>query len=77
MCQHLWCEIEEQEECVSKLDPAAKGTECGKGKVCVESLSTCFLVFASNNIKILENLSAWTWNFLANISVMLQQGIEV
>ena len=33
MCQKLWCEVEGEEFCMSKLDAAAKGTECNPGKV--------------------------------------------
>lgn len=35
LCKQLWCEIEGEDECVSKLDPAAKGTECDEGKWCM------------------------------------------
>eukprot|EP00795_Rhopilema_esculentum_P006001 gene6001-11369_t len=35
MCKTLWCFIESDNECVTKLDPAAKGTPCGPGKWCM------------------------------------------
>ena len=34
MCKTLWCFLEGDNECVTKLDPAAKGTPCAPGKVC-------------------------------------------
>lgn len=38
MCKQLWCDTEEESECVSKLDPAAKGSKCGKEKVIIFQL---------------------------------------
>ena len=33
MCQQLWCEIEGEALCRSKLNPPATGTTCATGKV--------------------------------------------
>jgi len=35
MCKTLWCFVEGDKECVTKLDPAAKGTPCAPGKWCM------------------------------------------
>uniref|UniRef100_A0A7M5X1E9 Peptidase M12B domain-containing protein n=4 Tax=Clytia hemisphaerica TaxID=252671 RepID=A0A7M5X1E9_9CNID len=35
MCQKLWCEVEGEQFCMSKLDAAAKGTECNPAKWCM------------------------------------------
>eukprot|EP00794_Sanderia_malayensis_P009892 gene9892-10905_t len=35
MCKSLWCQREGDDECVTKLDPAAKGTPCAPGKWCM------------------------------------------
>ena len=42
MCKTLWCHLESDTECVTKLDPAAKGTPCALGKVRRSSLSVKF-----------------------------------
>ena len=33
LCQQLWCEIEGEKLCRSKLNPPATGTACATGKV--------------------------------------------
>ena len=33
MCEKLWCEVEGEKYCMSKLDAAAQGTECAPNKV--------------------------------------------
>ncbi|XP_031561607.1 A disintegrin and metalloproteinase with thrombospondin motifs 7-like isoform X2 [Actinia tenebrosa] len=35
LCRELWCEIEGEQSCRSKLNPPAKGTACGRDKWCM------------------------------------------
>lgn len=33
ICTALWCKVESEKECKTKLDPPMDGTDCGTGKV--------------------------------------------
>lgn len=34
ICTGLWCKVEREKECKTKLDPPMDGTDCDTGKVC-------------------------------------------
>lgn len=34
ICTGLWCKVEGEKECKTKLDPPMDGTDCDTGKVC-------------------------------------------
>jgi hypothetical protein len=44
MCAGLWCLVEGDKSCKTKLDPPLDGTECGADKVCV---CVCVHLFVS------------------------------
>lgn len=35
ICTGLWCKVESEKECKTKLDPPMDGTDCDTGKVCL------------------------------------------
>nr|XP_051700143.1 A disintegrin and metalloproteinase with thrombospondin motifs 19 isoform X2 [Oryctolagus cuniculus] len=39
ICTGLWCKVEGEKECKTKLDPPMDGTDCDPGKVCLDSES--------------------------------------
>lgn len=46
MCAGLWCLVEGDTSCKTKLDPPLDGTECGADKV-IKMLSSSHFVFSS------------------------------
>lgn len=46
MCAGLWCLVEGDTSCKTKLDPPLDGTECGADKV-IKTLSSSEFVFSS------------------------------
>lgn len=49
ICTGLWCKVESEKECKTKLDPPMDGTDCDTGKVCF-----CW----KSNINYIEHLTA-------------------
>lgn len=49
ICTGLWCKVESDKECKTKLDPPMDGTDCDTGKVCF---------WWKSNINYIEHLTA-------------------
>ena len=53
MCEKLWCEVEGEKYCMSKLDAAAQGTECAPNKV--DTLKNILVQYYIRVFKSLKN----------------------
>ncbi|XP_078531739.1 A disintegrin and metalloproteinase with thrombospondin motifs 19 [Lissotriton helveticus] len=57
ICAGLWCEVEGEKECKTRLDPPMDGTECEAGKWCKAGECTSMMSFPDQQ---LSEWSAWS-----------------